>query len=120
MSRPEAHLLAERTKANTRRNICYSLGVAAVRTCRVTLKDVDGGSHAVTVQGTTLFEVAAAALSAFRSEKWAADALTPNAVLNIEVQVPPVLHTVPLKAIERWLRSPNTSPQQMLAKRAKP
>jgi hypothetical protein len=60
--------------------------------------------------------VAAAALAAFRSEKWAADALTPNAVLNIELQVPPIVHTVPLTAVERWLRSPNASPRELLIK----
>ena len=82
----------------------------------MTLKELDGGSHPVTVQGTTLFEVAAAALAAFRSEKWAADALTPNAVLNIEVQVPPIVHTVALRTVERWLKSPNASPREMLIK----
>jgi hypothetical protein len=40
------------------------------------------------------------------------DALTPNAILHIEVQLPPISHDVPLKAIERWLRTPNLSPKE--------
>jgi hypothetical protein len=71
----------------------------------------------VTVQGASLYEAAAAAIAAFRTEAWAADALTPNAVLNVEVLAPPVLHAVPLKAVERWLRSPNASPREMAIKR---
>jgi hypothetical protein len=91
--------------------------VAALRSCRVTVNDLDGASHSVTVQGASLFEVAAAAVSAFRSEGWAVAALTPNAVLRIEVQAPPVLHSVPLNAVERWLQAVNVSPQDMVAKK---
>jgi hypothetical protein len=65
----------------------------------------------------TLFEAAAAAVAAFRQEPWAADALTPSAVLRVEVQPPPVVHEVPLKAVDRWLKAPSTSPQESAAKR---
>jgi hypothetical protein len=70
----------------------------------------------VQVQGETLFEAAARAVSAFREQGWAADALTSNAVLNVEVHVPPVIHAVPLKAVERWLRSPSVSPKDAAVK----
>ena len=46
--------------------------------------------HHVEVQASTLFEAGAAAVAAFRQEGWAAAALTPNAVLHIEVQLPPI------------------------------
>ncbi|MEP6592774.1 MAG: hypothetical protein ABJC51_03735 [Acidobacteriota bacterium] len=84
----------------------------------MTVKELDGAAHTVTVQGATLYEAAAAALAAFRSEAWAANALTPNAVLNVEVQAPAVLHTVPLRAVERWLQAPSTSPKDQAVKRA--
>ena len=92
--------------------------VPPLRTCRVTLKDVDGLIHHVEVQASTLFEAGAAAVAAFRQQGWAADALTPNAVLHIEVQLPPITHDVPLKAIERWLRTPSVSPKEEVVKRA--
>jgi hypothetical protein len=46
-----------------------------------------------------------------------ADALTPNAILHIEVQMPAIVHTVPLSAVERWMHTPNTSPKEEIAKR---
>jgi hypothetical protein len=87
------------------------------RACRVTISDVDGVAHHVDVQGTTLFEAAAAAVALFREQGWAARALTANAVLRVEVRLPPVVHDVPLKAIEQWLRSPTDGPRDQLVKR---
>jgi hypothetical protein len=37
--------------------------------------------------------------------------------LNVEVLAPPVHHAVALKAVERWLRSPNACPREMAIKR---
>ena len=91
--------------------------VPPLRTCRVTVKDLDGVAHRVEVQASTLFEAGAAAVAAFRQQGWAAEALTPNAVLHIEVQLPPITHDVPLKAIERWLRTPSVSPTQEMGER---
>jgi hypothetical protein len=87
------------------------------RTCRVSVKALDGTTHTVTVTALTLFEAAAAAVSAFRQEPWAADALTPGAVLHVEVQAPPIVHAVPLTAIERWRNGPSASPRDQSAKR---
>ena len=74
-------------------------------------------THSVTVSASTLFEAAAQAIEAFRRESWAAHALTPNAVLRIEVQLPSVIHDVPLKAVERWRHGPSVSPKEYSAKR---
>jgi hypothetical protein len=35
----------------------------------------------------------------FPQQGWAADALTPNAILHVAVQLPPVIHDVPLKEV---------------------
>jgi hypothetical protein len=56
------------------------------------------------------------AVVAFREQDWAAEVLTPAAVLRVEVHPPPVVHDVPLNAVERWLRSPSTSPKEMTTK----
>jgi hypothetical protein len=91
--------------------------VPAVRTCVVSLCDLERVTHSVEVQAETLFEAAAAAVGIFRSQPWTAGALTPAAVLRIEVRTPAVVHTVPLAALERWRRSPSASPKDLLAKR---
>ena len=85
---------------------------------RVTLKDLDGIAHRVEVQASTLFEAEATTVAVFRHQGWAVDAITSNAMLHIEEQLPSNSHDVPLKAIERWLRKPNVSPKDEVAKRA--
>jgi hypothetical protein len=57
-----------------------------LRSCRVSLKDIEGITHSVNVQADTLFEAAAAAIAGFRQEGWAAQALTPTATQRVEVQ----------------------------------
>jgi hypothetical protein len=91
--------------------------VAAVRTCVVSVVDSEGVSHSVRVQAGTVMEAAAAALAAFRTEAWAATALTPASILHVKVPAPEVIHDVSLKALERWAGSPSTSPKAHLAKR---
>src|SRR4051812_28925219 len=90
--------------------------VAAVRTCVVSVCDLQNVTHSTEVQAETLFEAAATAVAAFRREAWAADALSAAAVLRIEVRAPAVVHTVPLSALERWRRSLSASPKEKLAK----
>ena len=88
-----------------------------MRTCKVTVTGLDGTSHSVEVQAATLFEAASAAITAFRQEGWAAEALTPNARLRVEVHPRPTVHEVSMKAVEQWRRSPSPSPKEFSAKR---
>jgi hypothetical protein len=90
--------------------------VTQPRNCTVSVRDSEGVTHKVQVQGSSLFEAAAYALAAFREQEWAAEALTLAAVLRVEVHARPVVHEVPLKAVERWLRSPSASPKEMTTK----
>jgi methionine salvage enolase-phosphatase E1 len=89
----------------------------ALRACRVSVTDLEGTTHSVSVKASTLFEAAAEAIGTFRREQWAAHALTENAVLRHEVQAPAVIHDVPLKAVERWRNGPSASPREYSAKR---
>ena len=94
------------------------LAVSTMRACRVSVTGLDGVTHSVDVQASSLFEAASVALTAFRQEpSWATEALTPNARFRVEVQHPPTVHDVPLKAIEQWRRSPATSPRDYVVKR---
>ncbi len=86
------------------------------RPCRVSVRDIDGVVHSVEVQGATLFEAAAQAVSAFEREPWAAAALTAGATLDVEVAMPPVRHRVPLAALRKWIESPTTSPREKTIK----
>ena len=90
--------------------------MALPRNCTISIRDTEGVTHSVQVQGSSLFEAAARAVASFREQEWAAEALTPAAVLRVEIHAPPVVHDVPLKAVERWLRSPSASPKEMTTK----
>ena len=89
-----------------------------MRVCRVFVRGADGFTHSIEVHAASLFEAAATALASFREEGWGADALAPNAVLRVEVQMPAVVQDVPLKAVERWLRSSSASPREYATNRA--
>jgi hypothetical protein len=86
------------------------------RRCTISVSDHEGVRHTVQVQAGSLLEAAARGVAAFREQGWAADALTATAVLRVEVHAPSVVHEVPLKAVERWLHSPNASPREMALK----
>ena len=88
-----------------------------MRACKVIVTGLDGTVHTVEVQAATLFEAASSAISAVRQEGSAAEALTPNVRLRVEVHPPPTVHEVTLKAIEQWRRSPTTSPRDYVLKR---
>ena len=95
---------------------CYSARVRPPRSCTISLCDSEGVTHSVQVQASSLYEAAARGVAAFREQGWAAEGLTPSAVVRVEVQVPPVVHEVPLRVVERWLRSPSASPREAAAK----
>jgi hypothetical protein len=109
------HTNPQSRRANKRRK-CYPPSVRQLRSCTVSIRDLEGVTHTVRVEGESLFEAAARAVAAFREQGWAADALTANAVLHIEVHAPSVVHEVPLRAVERWLRSPSVSPKEAAMK----
>jgi hypothetical protein len=70
----------------------------------------------VNVQASTLFEAADAGVAQLRQGGWPAS-LPPDATIQVEVHVPPVIHAVPLKAVERWANGPSVSPKEELIKR---
>lgn len=88
------------------------------RQCKVSVTDLQGITHSTTVTGESLFEAAARAIATFRQEAWATEALTPNAILHVEVQLPAVIHDVPLKAVEQWANGPSISPREQPSKGA--
>src|SRR5690242_21803184 len=56
--------------ANKRR--IWYFDVMPVRSCRVTIQDMDGISHAVEVTAATLYEAVAQGLAAIRGNEWVA------------------------------------------------
>ncbi len=90
--------------------------MALVRRCQVSVKGSDGVIHAIEVVGSSVFEVAAAAVARFREDGWT-EPLGADVVLHVEVAVPAVTHDVPIAALRRWANGPSVSPKQELLKR---
>jgi hypothetical protein len=120
VTRESARAIVVTYRAIRRRNYSESRAtlqvVGTVRRCRVSVRGQDGVTHAVVAEGNSLFEVAAAAIALLHDEGWAG-ALPPDAVVQVEVQLPAIVHEVPLKALERWAAGPSVSPREELLKR---
>ena len=79
------------------------------------MKTGDDVIHTVEVQASSIF-AAASGIARFRDEGWI-DTLGPDVVVRVEVQLPPVVHDVPVHALKRWASGPGTGPKQELLKR---
>lgn len=86
------------------------------RSCRVTIKDMEGVEHTVSVTASTLYEAVALGLVSMRGEEWVAGmAGGLNAVRVTAVSVP-VEHTVRLKDFQEWVRGRGGSPREVAAR----
>jgi hypothetical protein len=85
-----------------------------VRSCRVTITDLEGIAHTVEVTATTLFEAVALALKALRGNQWVAG--IPNGFATVKVKVVdiPVEHDVKLKDFTSWLNRLGDSPKGVI------
>jgi hypothetical protein len=86
--------------------------VMPVRSCKVTIEDMDGVAHTVEVTAATLYEAVALGLAAIRGDEWVMGiAQGVNAVRVRAVNVP-VEHEVKLKDFTHWLERNGGSPRE--------
>jgi hypothetical protein len=84
----------------------------AVRSCRVTISDLDGVSHSVEVTAATLYEAVAQGLAALRGHEWVAGIT--EEVVKVSVADVRVEHEVKLKDFTSWLEKPGgASPREV-------
>jgi hypothetical protein len=84
-----------------------------LRTCRVTVKDMEGIAHTVQVTATTLYEAVALGLKAIRGNDWVEGIPDGLNTVTIVVRSVPVEHTVQLKTFTGWLSRSGGSPAEM-------
>ena len=86
----------------------------AVRSCRVTITDMEGVSHAVEVTAATLYEAVAQGLAALRASDWAHGiAEGPNNVVRVSVSDVKVEHEVKFREFTAWLDREGRSPREV-------
>jgi hypothetical protein len=78
-------------------------GSMALRSCRVSVTDLDGVRHTADVTASTLYEAVALGLAAIRGHEWAAD--LPEGANTIEVSVTEVhvTHAVRFRDFKKTL-----------------
>ena|SRR2546429_551033 len=84
----------------------------SVRSCRVTIQDMDGVSHTVEVTATTLYEAVAQGLAAIRGNEWVAGIAQGLNVVKVSVANVRVEHEVKLMDFTKWLDRTGGSPRE--------
>src|SRR4030088_269413 len=85
----------------------------SVRTCKVTIQDMEGVSHTVEVTAETLYEAVALGMAAIRTDDWVtgiAQGLNP---VKVRVTNVAVEHEVRLMDFTKWLDRTGGSPREM-------
>ena len=85
----------------------------AVRSCKVTLRDVDGVAHTVDVTASTLYEAVALGMAAVRTEEWVNGIAMGLNPVKVRVTNVAVEHEVQLKDFTKWLDRTSGSPREM-------
>src|SRR5882724_3348200 len=84
-----------------------------VRSCRVTVQDMDRVSHTVEVTAATLYEAVAQGLAAIRGNEWVAGIAQGFDVVNVSVADVRVEHEVKLGEFTKWLDRTGGSPREV-------
>ena len=107
---PSSHTiaLAWRTKGEY-----GNLPIMPARSCRVTIRDMDGIAHTVDVTATTLYEAVAQGLAALRGNEWVASIAQGNNVVKVSVADVRVEHEVRLMDFTKWLDKTGGSPREV-------
>jgi hypothetical protein len=95
-----------------KRRICYFASMP-VRSCRVTIQDLDGVSHTVEVTAATLYEAVAQGLAAIRGNEWVGEIAKGFNVVKVSVADVRVEHEVKLGDFTKWLERTGGSPRDV-------
>ena len=84
-----------------------------VRSCRVTITDMEGVAHTVEVTAATLYEAVALGLAAIRGNEWVMGIAEGLNVVRVRVTDIPVEHEVKRSEFTKWLeRKGGKSPRE--------
>lgn len=95
-----------------------SFAIMPVRSCRVTIRDLEGIDHTVSVTASTLYEAVALGIASLRGEEWVACISDGPSTVKVAVTDIPIKHHVTMKDFRSWLDRPPRSPRD-IAQRAR-
>lgn len=85
-----------------------------VRSCKVTVKDMEGVSHTVDVTAATLYEAVALGMAAIRTDEWVTGIAQGLNSVKVRVTNVAVEHEVVLRDFTNWLDRNGGSPREMM------
>jgi hypothetical protein len=88
-----------------------------VRSCKVTVNDMDGVAHTVEVTAATLYEAVALGMAAIRTDEWVTGIATGLNTVRVRVTNPAVEHEVRLMDFTKWLERSGGSPREVSDRR---
>jgi hypothetical protein len=83
-----------------------------VRSCRVTITDLDGVAHTVQVTAATLYEAVALGLAAIRGNEWVMGVAQGLNTVKVRVTDIPIEHEVRMADFTKWLERKGGSPRE--------
>lgn len=110
-STDEVRFVGGRPLAKKRR-ICYFLPMP-IRSCRVTIQDMDGVSHTAEVTAATLYEAVAQGLAAIRDDEWIAGIAQGLNTIKVSVADVRVEHEIRIADFTKWLERKGGSPREV-------
>jgi hypothetical protein len=87
-----------------------------VRSCRVTIKDMQDVSHTVEVTAESLYEAVALGLRAIRGRDWV-EGLRDQFKVDVSVSEILVRHTVEVKEFNTWLEREGGAPRDLVQRK---
>src|SRR6267154_6044603 len=88
-----------------------------VRSCRVTIQDLEGVAHTVEVTAESLYEAVAQGLAALRGREWIAG-IQQQGMVKVSVADVRVEHQVKLTDFTQWLEKPGAkSPRELVQRK---
>src|SRR5437899_666963 len=85
-----------------------------LRTCKVSVTDLQDVEHYIEVTAATLYEAVATALAALQQDNWVGEIGQGLTTVSVVVQQPPVRHEVKIKDFISWLGRQGGSPAEII------
>ena len=85
----------------------------SLRSCRVTVIDLEGVRHTADVTASTLYEAVALGLMAIREQEWAGEIAEGLNTVDVTVTNVPVTHSVMMQDFSKWLHRNGGTPREV-------
>ena len=84
-----------------------------LRSCRVTVNDLEGVKHSVEVTASTLYEAVALGLMAIQEHDWTGDIAEGLNTVDVSVSAVSVTHSVRMQDFRKWLERKGGKPNEI-------